>query len=218
MHTYSTDNELRPRVYWALSLVSYFAAGAVGSIVAFISGNLPFALSLSVGAGVVFKGFLVVYNKWIWNSALAKNLGITKVPDLNGDWNGWLKTSWEGNIDDEALHAEDDSSDESDWRTLTASLQIEQTWREINVHLETESSYSDSNGATILTDDGRWPSINYQYRNGGSGNSKDALNTHDGTADLTFKEGEEGRDVLEGIYYTGPGRGNHGKMRFVRGE
>lgn len=216
MHTYSTDNELRPRVYWALSLISYFGASAVGALIVFASRNLPLAIGAGVSTGVVFKVILKIYNKWLWNTAPAKLVGATSVPDLNGEWSGWLKTSYEGDIDDEALHPENEPED--DLQALSATLHIEQTWREINIHLETENSSSDSNGATILTKEGRWPSINYQYQNAGSENPNDSMKTHDGTADLEIKEDNEGRCVLEGVYYTGPGRENRGKMRFVRNE
>ena len=213
MHTYSTDNDLRPRVYWALSLASYFLAGGIGSAIALVSNSLPIGITVSVGVGAAYKGVLLAYNKWLWNSGPVTQLNVTKVPDLNGEWEGWLKTSYTGHIPPEALHPDNDPS--SGWQTLHATLHIDQTWRKINIHLETEQSESDSNGATILTDEGRWPSINYQYQNGGSPNPNNNMSTHDGTADLKFKEDPSG-DTLEGLYYTGPGRGNSGKMWFKR--
>lgn len=213
MHTYSTDNELRPRVYWGISTASHVAAGAVGAITALVSSNLPIALGASVGAGVLFRVLLTVYDKRLWDTRPLRYSKVTKVPNLNGEWEGWLKTDYDGPIDDDALHENNDS--ESEWQTLWVKLHIEQTWRKININLETANSHSDSNGATILTDDGRWPSITYQYTNVGSVSSKDDMGAHDGTTDLKIKNDDT---VLEGHYYTGPGRGNSGKVWLKRIE
>jgi hypothetical protein len=42
------------------------------------------------------------------------------------------------------------------------------------------------------------------------------MEMHYGTADLELKEQESGGKILEGVYYTGPGRQNHGKMYFEK--
>lgn len=197
MHTYSTDNERRPRVYWALSIGSYALAGVLTTAVAFISKNLPVTVGVTITAGLAYTAVLYVFNHWLWTHPLLRKMNIVRVPDLNGEWEGHIKSDYDG-------------------ETYDATLSIDQTWREINVHFETATSPSDSNGATILTGKGKWPSINYQYSNEGSTDPEDDLWTHDGTADLQFIEKEGEKDVLEGIYYTAPSRGNSGSMYFVR--
>lgn len=199
MHTYSTNNELRPKVYWILSVGSYLLVGVFSAAVAFISNNLPFTFGVTITAGIAYSAVLYVFNRWLWTHSILRNVKLTRVPDLNGEWVGHIKSDYNG-------------------ERYKATLSIKQTWREINVHFETETSGSDSNGATLLSGEGKWPSINYQYRNKGSTDPSDDLWTHDGTADLHVKENEDGETVLEGIYYTGPSRGNSGSMYFIRKE
>jgi hypothetical protein len=98
---------------------------------------------------------------------------------------------------------------------VAASLYIDQTWRKISVHLSTADSESDSTGATILTKEGRWPSLTYQYANEPDVDTEDSMMSHNGTADLSLKQNGE-QNVLEGFYYTGPSRKNYGEMRFKR--
>ena len=67
---------------------------------------------------------------------------------------------------------------------VAATLQITQTWRKISICPETDNSESDSTGATVLTEDGRWPSLNYQYENDPDPDSASSMTRHYGTADL----------------------------------
>ena len=43
------------------------------------------------------------------------------------------------------------------------------------------------------------------------------MTRHYGTADLALKRDSD-KEVLEGFYYTGPGRENYGEMYFVKAE
>jgi len=121
---------------------------------------------------------------------------------------------WEeqGEIPDEALHPDDAPSE--DGQKLKAWLDIDKTWRKINVHFETTQTPSDSNGASMLTEKGKWPSISYQYENPGSP-LVEGLDMHFGTASLEYRD-ESDTGTLEGLYYTGPGRDNNGLMYFER--
>jgi len=98
---------------------------------------------------------------------------------------------------------------------VKATLHIKQNWRKINVHLETHQSSSDSSGATILTNEGQWPSLSYQYENQPPPDTAETMEMHHGTTDLELKQ-DGAADVLEGIYYTGPSRRNYGRMKFER--
>lgn len=82
------------------------------------------------------------------------------VPDFNGRWEGYVKTLYDGHIPDEALH--ESNNPEADMQRVAATLQINQTWRKISIHLKTDNSESVSTSALVLTEDGRWPSLNYQ--------------------------------------------------------
>jgi len=138
---------------------------------------------------------------------------VTRVPDLNGEWEGWVQSSYDGEIPEEALHPDNNPTDGQ--RKMKAKLEIDQTWRKINIHFESRTP-SDSYGATILTDEGKWSSINYQYENPGSP-LVEGLDMHFGTASLEFRD-DGPSDILEGIYYTGPERENYGEMRLEKSE
>lgn len=212
MHTYSTDNDLRPKVYFVLALVAYGLTVVADIVVTELGEIFPFHLGVGISLGIAFAIVWQVHDKWFWKTRLARFLRMTKVPNLDGEWEGWIVTSYEGEIDDDALHPDNDSDEEG--QKMKATLDIDQTWRKINVRFETTQTTSDSNGATILTDEGKWPSLSYQYENPGTP-LIDGVDMHFGTASLEHRDDGD-VDTLKGIYYTGPGRDNHGLMNFER--
>lgn len=210
MHTYSTDNDLRPKVYGVLALLAYGITILVELVTTALSTVLPFAVGFVVSWGLAFTVVWKIHDRWFWKTRIARALGFTRVPNLNGKWEGWIVTSYEGDIDDQALHP--DNAPSEDGQKMKAWLDIDQTWRKINVHFETTQTPSDSNGATMLTEKGKWPSLSYQYENPGSP-LVEGLDMHFGTASLEYRD-EGDRETLEGLYYTGPGRDNNGLMYF----
>lgn len=214
MHTYSTDNDLRPKIYGILALFAYGITIFIELATTMLSAILPFAAGVFVSWGLAFAAVWKIHDQWFWKTRTAQTLCITRVPNLDGKWEGWIVTSYEGDIPDEALHPDNEPSE--DGQKLKAWLDIDQTWRKINVHFQTTQSRSDSNGATMLTEKGKWPSISYQYENEGSPLVK-GLDMHFGTASLEYR-GEDNMETLEGLYYTGPGRENNGLMYFERVE
>ena len=210
MHTYSTDNDLRPKVYGVLALLAYWITVLVELVTTALSTVLPFAAGFVVSWGLAFAIVWKIHDRWFWKTRIARALGFTRVPNLNGKWEGWIVTSYEGDIDDQALHP--DNAPSEDGQKMKAWLDIDQTWRKINVHFETTQTPSDSNGATMLTEKGKWPSLSYQYENPGSP-LVEGLDMHFGTASLEYRD-EGDRETLEGLYYTGPGRDNNGLMYF----
>lgn len=212
VHTYSTDNDLRPKVYAVLAAVALVTTTAANTLFSRLFSNLPISISIAISWGLIFGLVWRLYDRWLWKTRIASTLGATKTPNLNGEWAGWIQTSYEGEIPDEILHPENEGNE--DGQRLKATIHIEQTWRKINIHFQTDQSHSDSNGATILTEEGRWPSISYQYENPGS-TLVEGLDMHFGTASLEYRD-DSTTEVLEGLYYTGPGRDNHGHMYFER--
>lgn len=215
MHTYSTDNDVRPTVYGVLGFAAYAAALAVGWVTTTLSAVVPAVAGLTISWGVGFTVLTSAFSRFGWKTRIARGIGASKAPDFSGEWRGYLKTSYEGSIPEEALHESNDP--DADMQRVEATLRITQTWRKISIHLETDNSESDSTGATVLTEEGRWPSLNYQYENDPNPDSASSMERHYGTADLALKS-DSAEDVLEGFYYTGPGRENYGEMYFVKVE
>lgn len=213
MHTYSTDNDKRPTVYGFLGFMAYVVVLGIGWATSLLPGGLPAITGGTISWGLAFAALSAVFSRFGWKNTIARSTGASKVPDFSGEWAGYIKTSYEGQIDEEALHESHDPEEEM--QRVAATLHIDQTWRKISVHLSTEDSESDSTGATVLTKEGRWPSLTYQYGNKPDVDSVDSMRAHDGTADLSLRQDGE-QDVLEGFYYTGPGRENYGEMYFER--
>jgi hypothetical protein len=213
MHTYSADNDKRPTVYGFLGFVSYFLVLGIGWATSLLASGLPAITGGTISWGLAFAALSTVFSRYGWKTPFARSTGASKVPDFSGEWVGYIKTSYEGHIDEEALHESNDP--DAEMQRVAARLHIDQTWRKISIHLSTANSESDSTGATVLTKEGRWPSLTYQYENEPNVDSNDSMRLHDGTADLSLKQNGE-QDVLEGFYYTGPGRENYGEMFFQR--
>jgi hypothetical protein len=213
MHTYSTDNDKRPTVYAILGVTAYPLVLASGWVTSQFASWIPAVAGVTISWGIGFALIWVIYSRYVWDTRIARWIGASKVPNFNGDWEGYIKTSYGGSINEKALH--ESNNPEADMQRVAATLHINQNWRKISIHLSTENSESDSTGATVLTKEGRWPSLTYQYGNEPDVDSEESMRSHDGTADLSLKQDGE-RDVLEGFYYTGPGRENYGEMYFER--
>ncbi len=213
MHTYSTDSERRLLTIGLLGAVSF-------AVIEIFKQSAP-AVSLGGYAlPVVIPSFAVVfgiafgiYNRHIWRVGVLHTIGLVQVPDLNGEWKGYLKTSYTGDIPASATHPDNDV--ESEYTKISAKLTIHQRWRNIQVNLDTNQSSSTSEGATLLVDDGRWPTLSYQYKNDPNMESPDSMQLHYGTTNLEFN-GQGGSETLEGAYYTGPQRENYGELYFER--
>lgn len=215
MHTYSTDNDTRIVVYGILGVISWFIVVAIGQTASLLASTIPALTGGTLSWGLAFTGLSTAFSRFGWKTSFARFVGASKSPDFSGKWDGYIKTSYDGHIPEAALHESNDP--EADMQRVAASLYIKQTWRKISIHLSTDNSESDSTGATILTKNGRWPSLTYQYQNSPEADTESSMASHDGTADLSLKENGN-QDILEGFYYTGPGRENYGEMYFKRRE
>ena len=84
MHTYSTDNDLRPKIYGGLALIAYGITIFVEVATAELSTMLPFAAGVVVSWGLAFAIVWKIHDRWFWKTRLAQVLGIARVPNLNG--------------------------------------------------------------------------------------------------------------------------------------
>lgn len=216
MHAYSTDNDKRHVVYGFLGFAAYAVVLAVGWLTTAISEVIHVVAGLTISWGLGFTILTALFSRFVWKTRLARLSRASTVPDFDGKWKGYLKTSYDGGISDEDLHESNDPDVEM--QRINATLRISQTWRKIGIHLETARSTSDSTGATILTEEGHWKSLNYQYENNPNTDSPSSMSRHYGTANLSLKTEVKEEDILEGFYYTGPDRENYGEMYFVKTE
>lgn len=173
MHAYSIDKKLRTKVAVGIFMLSMivslllkqYCADTLEQIVIFLEKSEikslvelvewfevnPNILGISFWYAVISG----LYDKWFWKCSLIKKWH--EIPDLNGEWEGSLTTSYDGS-------------------TIPMKLEINQTWSEISFHsiYEKTGSESFSNVAAIYVAGNRGTEISFAFRN-------DSYNVQDGT-------------------------------------
>ena len=194
MHAYTTDSTERKFVPLYIAGASVLAAWVLNRVL----GAMQFALPWWIDAPSVigFYGLLyAIFDKYLWRWRIFRTIGVVKVPDLNGTWNGYVASSFD-------KHA----------TKYDAILRIVQNCTRISVILETDYSKSSSLIAAIVTED-PGTVLSYEYLNEPIPNAKHTMHTHRRTARLTMQSNGK---ALEGEYYTGRDRQNFGILRFER--
>lgn len=189
MHAYATDSSERKTVNIVLALAGVILALVLHWILQTVKTGVPWWVDIPSVMG--FYGILYsAFDRRLWKLGILHKVGLVKVADLSGTWIGYVCSSFDN-------HAEQHE----------ATLTINQTWTKISINMRTERSDSHSQVSAIF----REPEIvvRYQYLSEPRSDSKDTMHTHRGTAWLVLRE-----NGLEGEYYTGRDRQNHGKLSF----
>jgi hypothetical protein len=146
---------------------------------------------------VGFYGFLYAwFDRRLWRAKWLRKIGLIGVPDLSGEWHGFVKSSYDSSTEDHDV-----------------SLTIHQTWTHLCVLLRAGESRSRSVIGAIHVEEPEGPALVYEYRNEPDSLAVDTMHVHHGTAHLTFDSAD---DSLSGDYYTGRDRKTHGGLRVVR--
>jgi hypothetical protein len=194
MHAYATDSDGRKNVTALLALVGLAVAGLVGFVAEHLTGFVPWELS-SPSAFFIFGVLYWAFAKYCWKWRLWRRLDIVEVPDLNGRWKGHLKTSFDSHENRHAIEVE-----------------VKQHWTKMSVHLEAKKSFSYSVTASLLVNDPRGILLCYQYINEPkSATASSEMSMHRGTTYLRLSE-----HALEGHYYAGRSRENHGYIKIEK--
>jgi hypothetical protein len=191
MHPYATDSAERRYIPLILATISI--------ALAWVLGLLPWRIPWWVDAPSVvgFYGFLYAwFDRRLWRARWLRKIGLVRVPNLSGEWSGFVKSSHDN------ITADHD-----------VSLAIRQTWSHLSVVLRAEQSRSCSLIAAIHIDDPDGPALVYEYRNEPSSLAVETMHVHRGITHLTFDKDD---DSLSGDYYTGRDRQTHGGIRVVR--
>jgi hypothetical protein len=193
MHSYSIDTEERKNILLFLAIVSIVLSWAFYKILNNYQIALPWWVespSILFFYGLIF----VVFDKWLWQ--YFKKIGFVRTPNLNGEWKGYLRSSFD-----------EHSSG------VKATLKIFQTWTRIKILLTAEQSSSHSETASIIIEAPEGEYLSYQYINEPKSNAVKTMRIHRGTAKLLFNEK---KSILEGEYYSGRDRQNFGVLSFKR--
>ena len=203
MHGYSTDSNERRFVPLLLAALAIVSAWASSKIMEGLHFSVPWWLDAP--SSLAFYGALyALFDKHLWRNRIVRKLGLSRIPDLNGRWRGFLLSSFDGHV-----------------KRHDVLLQIFQTWTQASVYLTTVTSMSRSSVAVIQVSDPEGVSLTYQYQNQPLSYAMKSMHMHHGTAMLRLSDED---DCLAGEYYAGRDRRTYGQMwcwreherRFIR--
>jgi len=197
MHPYATDSSERRFVPVFLASLSILAALLLDRGLRTMQFTFPWWLDAPAVMG--FYGlFYAIFDRFLWRMRIVRKIGLVKLPDLNGTWKGYVVSSFN-------QHG----------TKYNANIEIHQSWTRIGIILKTETSNSQSQIATILTENPNSTVLSYEYRNEPKPNAITTMHAHRGTARLTLKRESQ---VFEGEYYTGRDRQHFGTLFFERAQ
>jgi len=192
MHSYSIDTEERKHVLLFLAIISILLAWGFSRVLEFYQIHLSWWIE-SPSVLFFYGAVFLIFDNWLWK-ILAK-MKIIKTPNLNGEWDGHLKSS----VDEHT-------------KEVKVNLKIFQTWTDIRILLISDSIASQSETAAIISDEPEGKYLTYQYMVEPKAGSSKEIAIHRGTARLFFEE----KNNLEGDYYTGRGSQNFGSLSFTK--
>jgi hypothetical protein len=200
MHQYATDSGEKKFVLLIMALLSVFAAWVLHEVITLTSTltSLTAPWWLEIPSLMTFYGvFYGTFDKWLWKKPIMQKLGLVKIPDLNGMWKGYLKSS------------HDQFKEE-----IAASIKIFQSWTQIEICQETKTSKGCSFVATILTQKLDAVRLFFMYQNMPEVDADPNMHQHLGSAQLVLSS--DGK-VLSGDYYNcGRDRMTWGKLYFEK--
>jgi hypothetical protein len=198
MHPYATDSHEARLIPLALAVISIVVAWTFYGVLGAFRITVPWWLdapSVIALYGACYK----LYDEWFWTWALLRKLGVARHPNLSGQWDGELTSSFDSGA-----------------KRVPATISVKQTWTHICVHLKTATSQSYSTAAAIAISQPTGPTLTYQYFNEPKASpNTTGMHIHRGTAWQVFIEAN-GLETLDGEYYTGRDRGNYGSLTFRR--
>ncbi len=190
MHGYSTDSGERRVVSLLLASVA-IALGWVSSRILAVT-NLVVPWWLDAPSSLAFYGALnSLFDRYLWRNGLVSKLGLVRIPNLAGQWHGYLVSSFDGHENRHHL-----------------VITIFQSWTHIAVFLTTATSMSRSCAAVIQVDDPEGVALIYQYQNQPLADAMKTMHMHYGTAMLRVSNG----GCLVGDYYAGRDRRTFGRI------
>ena len=198
MHPYATDSPERRVVPLLLAAMAILAAWTLPSVLAWLGLSVPWWIDAPSVVG--FYTFLHgVFNRWAWKWRPLRWVGLVRVPDLGGEWECRLVSSFKKNTE------------------VDARVTIHQTWQGLQVRLETPQSRSVSRLGSIMIEDPSEFLLNYEFLNTPKqGSAVGTMHAHRGSVEIRFPR--RGKiDGGSGEYYNGRDRENQGQFLIRRG-
>lgn len=197
MHSYTTSTGEHQRVPKVVFGISILLAWGVHVALELAGFPIPWWVGFpSIGLFHTAIYFFVDSYGWRWSSVRA--LLQIKVPDLHGDWSGFVTPA---------------TGEKTERRS--AEMKVHQRWSAIKITVSTGNSRSRSTMAAISDETTLHPHLQYVYDNDPKEGAVDTMHRHPGTAHLTLEKKTD-EEILEGGYYTGRDRGTTGELKFRR--
>ena len=132
MHPYSTD---QPDRWKRLVQLGGIAAAVVLLFDVVVRTTLESQLGIGWVPSFAAASYAVywLFSNVLWDHPLLRKWGIVEVPNLQGTWEGHLRTSYD--VEDESKIADIDDP-EDDLTAMETEIYIEQTWDKIVVELD----------------------------------------------------------------------------------
>lgn len=194
MHPYSTDSNEREQIISGLAVISVGLAWVLFQCLTAVHFLTPWWLDAPSTMGI-FGIFYTAFDKVLWRQGWVRRIGLVKVPDLEGRWQGHVRSSFDQNS-----------------REHEVSVRIKQSWTRISLVLESTRSASQTLVGSLQVDTPEGPVLSYQYRNEPKPDALGTMQIHYGTARLVLRDAA----VLDGDYYSGRGRQNYGSIHLEK--
>jgi hypothetical protein len=138
-------------------------------------------ISTTIGINIILW---TIFIKWAWKFKIFYPW-LVQVPNLSGQWKGFLKSNWDGGKSD----------------PIPTEVTIKQSFLYIQIKIKTEEGNSNSVGASFDIDEERGVQrLFYSYINTSKSSVRNRSEIHYGTAMLDFEGFNV--DTLEGEYWT----------------
>lgn len=192
MHAYATGS--RTPVYVALAAPAVAIAVALDWFVDAVGFDGGWFIS-APSIGGAYALLLAAFDTWAWRWRWLRKIGFTATPDVEGIYEGTIRSTYEG-------------------KQIPVRLVIEQRWLRVLIRFEvmgTATSSSRSVAAAILEEGHRDSRVIYTYKNQvRPGYAEPDMNDHDGTADIVITP----LGTVSGRYFNA--RGRQGDLRLQR--
>lgn len=197
MHPYTTNAEDKMKIYGLIAFVSVVASLALFSLLKWLQIEAPWYIDTP--SVIAFFGiFYKLFDSWLWKTTLSNKTSLITTPDFSGIYKGYILSSYDVYT-----------------KEYRATLSIKQTWTNISIILTTDNSRSESVLGMIITNIPDGYKLLYAYQNKPKSDASNTMHSHDGTANLLLFSKDQ-KIILEGDYYTGRDRQNHGRLYFQK--
>jgi hypothetical protein len=194
MHAFITDSSERRHVPLLLAAVAIGVSVGLTLLLDSYKVSIPAWVDIT-SVPLLYGVFYTLFDKYCWHWWILREIGSVRVPLLAGVWKGHVLSSFDNFTAEHAVE-----------------IRIDQHWTAMRITFRGDLSMSHSILGAIFVDAPDGVVLDYEYQNEPSPGALEAMQIHHGTARLRVISETE----MEGYYYTGRGRSNHGSIHLTK--